>query len=39
VDDCIEPLVALGASIYRRTDLEAKKAFLEIWQKINYNKL
>jgi hypothetical protein len=34
VDDCIEPL---RASIYRRTNLEAKKALLEIWQKINYN--
>jgi hypothetical protein len=34
VDDCIEPL---GASICRRTDLEAKKALLEIWQDINYH--
>jgi hypothetical protein len=30
----IEPL---GASIYRRTNLEAKKALLEIWQEIDYN--
>jgi hypothetical protein len=34
VDDCIEPL---RASIYRRTDLKAKKALLEIWQDINYH--
>jgi hypothetical protein len=34
VDDCFEPL---RASIYRRTDLKAKKILLEIWQEINYN--
>jgi hypothetical protein len=34
LNDYIEPL---RASIYRRTDLEAKKALLEIWQEINYN--
>jgi hypothetical protein len=34
VDDCIEPL---GASICRRTNLEAKNALIEIWQEINYN--
>jgi hypothetical protein len=34
VDNIIEPL---ETSIYRRTDLEAKMALLEIWQEINYN--
>jgi hypothetical protein len=30
-------VLSFSSKLYSSTDLEAKKAFLEIWQEINYN--
>jgi hypothetical protein len=30
-------VLSLSGELYSSTDLEAKKALLEIWQEINYN--